>query len=78
MDGLEQPHKTDWELYETGRHRDLNNYLTKTMGLPVQAGRGPVWYRAQALIEKFFIKKWFKQPILSISPLIPFLTPHPP
>lgn len=52
IDGLEQPHKTDLELHDTGRHRDLYNYLTKTMGLPVQAGRGPAWYRAQALIEK--------------------------
>jgi hypothetical protein len=52
MDGLEQPHKTDMELHDTGGHRDLYNYLTKTMGLPAQAGRGPVWYRAQALIEK--------------------------
>ena len=53
MDGLEQPHKTDMELHDTGGHRDLYNYLTRTMGLSVQAGRGPVWYRAQALIEKY-------------------------
>lgn len=53
MDGLEQPDKNDMELYDTGGHRDLYNYLTRQMGLSVEAGRGPVWYRAQALIEKY-------------------------
>ncbi len=51
LDGLEQPAKTDLELYDFGGHRDLYNYLTRKMGLSVQAGRGPVWYRAKALVE---------------------------
>jgi hypothetical protein len=53
MDGLEQPDRNNMDLYDMGGHRDLYNYLTKTMGLPVLAGRGPVWYRAQTLIEKY-------------------------
>jgi hypothetical protein len=52
MDGLEQPDKNDMELYDTGGHRELYNYLTQHMGLPVEPGRGPVWYRAHLLIEK--------------------------
>ncbi|MEM7031533.1 MAG: hypothetical protein AAF629_18370 [Chloroflexota bacterium] len=42
----------DYDLQEFGNHRDLYTYLTQTMGLSVQAGRGPVWHRAKALIEK--------------------------
>ena len=53
LDGLEQPAKTDMELYDFGGHRDLYNYLTQQMGLFVPPGRGPVWYRATALIEKY-------------------------
>jgi hypothetical protein len=53
MGGLEQPDKNDLDLYETGGHRDLYTYLTRMMGLFVQPGRGPVWYRAQALIERY-------------------------
>jgi hypothetical protein len=53
MSGLEQPVKTDMDLYDFGGHRDLYNYLTKQMGLFVPPGRGPAWYRAQALIEKY-------------------------
>lgn len=52
MAGLEQPDKNDMDLYDTGGHRDLYNYLTQQMGLWVEAGRGPVWYRTQSLIEK--------------------------
>ena len=51
MAGLEQPDKNDMDLYDTGGHRALYNYLTRQMGLSVEAGRGPVWYRAQALIQ---------------------------
>jgi hypothetical protein len=53
MTGLEQPDKNDMELYDSGGHRDLYSYLTQMMGLFVQAGRGPVWYRAQALIDRY-------------------------
>ncbi len=53
LDGLEQPAKTDMDLYEFGDHRALYNYLTKQMGLFVPPGRGPVWYRANTLIEKY-------------------------
>ena len=53
MDGLEKPHLDDMELYDTGGHRDLYTYLTKSMGLSVQPGRGPAWHRAEALIEKY-------------------------
>lgn len=53
MADLEQPDKNDMALYETGGHRDLYTYLTRMMGLFVQPGRGPAWYRAQALIESY-------------------------
>jgi hypothetical protein len=55
MDGLEQPDRHDMDLYDTGGHRDLYNYLTRQMGLAVEAGRGPVWYRAQSLIESYLM-----------------------
>ena len=55
MTGLEQPDKNDMDLYETGGHRDLYTYLTRMMGLFVQPGRGPAWYRAQALIERYVL-----------------------
>jgi hypothetical protein len=53
MTNLDQPAEDDEDLYETGRHRELYDYLTKTMGLSVQKGRGPAWYRAAALIKKY-------------------------
>lgn len=53
MEGLEQPGIDDLDLYDTGGHRDLYNYLTKGIGLTVQRGRGPAWHRAKALIEKY-------------------------
>lgn len=53
MEGLEQPTRNDMDLYDMGGHRDLYNYLTRQMGLFVEAGRGPVWYRAQSLIESY-------------------------
>jgi len=53
MAGLEQPDKNDMELYDSGGHRDLYTYLTQMMGLFVEPGRGPVWYRAQALIDRY-------------------------
>ncbi|MCB0211613.1 MAG: hypothetical protein KDJ52_19910 [Anaerolineae bacterium] len=52
-DGLEQPDSDDFDLYDTGGHRALYDYLTRRMGLPVQVGRGPAWYRAKALIDKY-------------------------
>ncbi len=64
MDGLEQPDKNDMDLYATGGHRDLYNYLSRQMGLPVEAGRGPVWYRAQALIEKHLISLQETNPLM--------------
>lgn len=53
MDGLEQAHSYDMALYKFGGHRDLYDFLTKRMGLSVQKGRGPVWHRAKALIDKY-------------------------
>lgn len=53
LSGLEQPAKTDMDLYDFGGHRDLYNYLTKRMGLFVPPGRGPAWYRARDLVEKY-------------------------
>lgn len=53
MQGLEQPGIDDSDLYSTGGHRELYNYLTQEMGLAVQQGRGPAWHRAKALIEKY-------------------------
>jgi hypothetical protein len=53
MEGLEQPSIDDLDLYDTGGHRKLYNYLTKGMGLMVQRGRGLAWHRAKALIEKY-------------------------
>lgn len=52
MDGVEEAHIDDMALYEFGGHRELYNFLTKRMGLSVKKGRGPVWYRAKALIDK--------------------------
>lgn len=56
MDGLEQPDVDDMDLYETGGHRDLYTYLTKSMGLSGQPGRGPAWHRAEALIRKYEVE----------------------
>ena len=53
MDGLEQPDVDDNDLYDTGGHCELYDYLTRNMGLTVQAGRGPAWHRAAKLIEKY-------------------------
>ena len=53
MDGVQEAHNDDMVLYEFGGHRDLYNYLTKQMGLSVQQGRGPVWHRVKALINKY-------------------------
>jgi hypothetical protein len=53
MEALEQPSMDDLDLYDTGGHRELYNYLTKAMGLSVQRGRGPAWHRAKALMEKY-------------------------
>ena len=54
---LEVPDIDDMRLYEAGGHRDLYNFLTKTMGLPVPEGRGPVWHRARTLIKQYEIAK---------------------
>jgi hypothetical protein len=62
MDGVEQPDKNDMDLYDTGGHRELYDYLTRQMGLFVEAGRGPVWYRARSLIEHYDIAQ---QPMVS-------------
>jgi hypothetical protein len=43
----------DLELYEVGGHRNLYTYLTKSMGLSVETGRGPVWHRAKALVDRY-------------------------
>lgn len=45
--------REDMELYEYGGHRNLYTYLTKQMGLSVEKGRGPVWHRAKALVDKY-------------------------
>jgi hypothetical protein len=51
--GLEELATDDMELYDTGRHRALYDYLTQRMGLSVEAGRGPVWRRARDLVAKY-------------------------
>jgi hypothetical protein len=56
MVNLEEPDIDDLELYETGGHRVLYNYLTMQMGLSVQKGRGPTWYRAKALIKAYEVQ----------------------
>ncbi len=53
MQGLEQPDIDDMDLYETGGHRTLYDYLTQQMGLSVQAGRGPAWHRARTLLDHY-------------------------
>ena len=53
MRELEEPDPDDLDLYESGGHRALYDYLTKAMGLSVQPGRGPAWHRAKALIEQY-------------------------
>lgn len=57
MNGLEEPSPDDLDLYESGGHRALYDYLTKEMGLSVKPGRGPVWHRAKALIERYETKE---------------------
>jgi hypothetical protein len=52
LDGLLEPAGDDMDLYETGGHRALYEYLTRQMGLSVPAGRGPAWHRAQNLVKK--------------------------
>jgi len=42
----------DMELHETGAHRTLYDILTKKIGLDVEAGRGPVWRRANQLLNE--------------------------
>ena len=44
MIGLEQPSMDDFDLYD---------YIIREMGLTVQRGRGPAWYRAKVLVEKY-------------------------
>ena len=51
MNGTEPADPDDMELYDFGNHRQLYEYLTKGLGVFVEAGRGPVWHRAQKLIE---------------------------
>lgn len=51
--GLEEPTPDDTDLYDTGGHRALYDYLTQQMGLSVQTGRGPAWHRARNLIKKY-------------------------
>lgn len=53
INGIEEAHIDDMALYEFGGHRDLYNFLTKRMGLLVKKGRGPVWHRAKALVDKY-------------------------
>ncbi len=53
LDGLAEPAGDDMDLYETGGHRALYEYLTRQMGLSVPAGRGPAWHRAQDLVKKY-------------------------
>jgi hypothetical protein len=53
MVDLEVPDPDDFDLYETGGHRALYNYLTQGLGLSVQAGRGPVWQRANDLRRRY-------------------------
>ncbi len=53
MQGLEQPDIGDMDLYDTGGHRTLYDYLTQQMGISVQAGRGPAWHRANVLLDQY-------------------------
>lgn len=51
--GVQQAGIDDMDLYEFGGHRDLYDFLTKTMGLSVIPGRGPVWHRAKDLLDQY-------------------------
>jgi hypothetical protein len=53
MSGLEAPDIDDEILYDAGGHRALYNYLSKHLGLSVPKGRGPVWHRANRLLENY-------------------------
>jgi hypothetical protein len=53
MDGIEQPERDDMNLYETGSHRALYEYLVKGLGLVVLPGRGPAWHRAKKLMAHY-------------------------
>jgi len=46
-------HPDDPELFETGPHRALFNYLHQQMGIDVVAGRGPVYAKARELVGHF-------------------------
>ena len=61
MTGLEQPAPDDTDLFDTGGHRALYDYLTKAMGLPVQKGRGPAWHRAHDLLNAYATKHRLQQ-----------------
>jgi hypothetical protein len=50
---VDQADIADMALAEFGGHRNLYSYLTKKMGLSVKQGRGPVWHRAKALVDKY-------------------------
>jgi len=59
--GLEQPAPDDTDLFDTGGHRVLYDYLTREMGLPVQKGRGPAWHRANDLLNAYAAKHRLQQ-----------------
>jgi hypothetical protein len=52
MAQAEEPDLSDMTLHNTGTHRAIYEFLTKELGLYVEPGRGPVWYRAQRLIDR--------------------------
>jgi len=41
----------DMELHDEGTHRAMYNFITRTLGLSVPAGRGPVYRRANKLLN---------------------------
>jgi hypothetical protein len=51
--GLDEPTLDDTDLYDSGGHQALYDYLTRGMGLPVQRGRGPAWRRARDLLKTY-------------------------
>lgn len=53
LEGTEIAALDDVELYDFGNHRSLYTYLSEGLGIYVEPGRGPVWHRAQQLVDHY-------------------------
>lgn len=67
MEQAEQPDADDMKLHEAGTHRALYEYIKRQLGLDVEAGRGPAWYRAKRLMETYEESKTSPKPVQNRS-----------